>query len=258
MKRIHLAILFTTVFSMLFTPAFTNESEPEHAPVKTRPMSDEHRLEVYNIQENPSAEIEAPVKNLPSQQNSTAKSASLAKGSAEACCMDLGYSQYSSPHMETHYAMRVDPYGSLITLEDGSVFSVRGGDQWKVAYWPLNSVVYVLPNHGYFFGLVKSDYDLRLFNSNTGETVEVFLQAGPYLFGNTSEWIADIDPYSGIIWLKDGVAVQVHPDDIPLLWNWDDNDHLIIGTNDDSQQYYYPYILVNVASVNYVRVAFIY
>ena len=88
----------------------------------------------------------------------------------------------------------------------------------------------------------------------TNETVEVNLSLGPYLYGQMSQWITDVDDYNGYVYISDGTTFAVHPHDQYLLWNWEPEEHLIIGTNDGRGNYSYPQILVNVASVTNVRV----
>lgn len=243
------------------TPATeqVDNSDSERAPVKHRCLNDDDRLQLFRVQEAVTDKEEsddAQETNKPSKLGKAIQSLGAAASSK------AFYSFYSgcypaSPY-SVHYATEISWDSAYITLEDSSVLYVRPADQYRVAYWPVNSQVYVVPNHGYFFGMVRSSYDFCLYNASTGESVEVDIYLGPALYGPYSEWITGIDTYQGYIWLKDGSLVEVHPSDVYLTWNWASNDHLLVGVNDGSASCSYPDMILNVASVTYVRARLVY
>lgn len=242
-----LSRLFFLVFCVMLTcSSGYAEPEIERAAIKTRLLENQERRQLFMLQEK--EDTSAP---------STATAASLQRGLLDSISFSSYIDAYAVYPISVHQVAGIGAYGQTIALEDGSTFAVSSSHQYQVNYWPIGSLIYVLPNHGYFFGLVRSTYDLCLYNATTNETIEVDLILGPYLYGDLSEWIINIDNLTGWIWLRDGHIVEVHPNDRYLLWNWEPQEHVIVGTNDGSGYDAYPNIIVNVASVTYVRVRFL-
>jgi hypothetical protein len=252
-----------TCAALTFSSAYADEevpSEPavvveqpaseERAPVNTRSLNDEERLQLFEIQET----------TEPAEQAQRSLRGAKSLGGASKRTKGLGWYStcYPSSPYSAHYAVDISWDSALITLEDSSVLYVATPYQYQVARWPLNSQVYIVPNHGYFLGLIRSSYDFCLYNATTGDTVECNLHLGPALFGPYSEWLTGIDGYNGYLWLKDGRLVEVHPNDVYLLWNWAPNDHTLVGVNDGSGSCSYPDIILNVATVTYVRARLVY
>lgn len=154
----------------------------------------------------------------------------------------------------THAVLSVGIYGEMVEIEDGSTFTVASGSRWTVQGWRAGDYVHLLPNHGYLFGLIHSSYAYCLYNESTGESVEVNLTLGPYQFAETSWWISAIDDYNGIVWLMDGTVLKVDASDRYLIQQWEPNDHIIMGYNDGWHSGSYPNIILNVATVDHVRV----
>lgn len=230
--------------------------ETERAIVATRRMEMEQRRELFEKQEQ-LEEGDEQLGNVVEQlagQTSRVRELREAGVSEEALKAAKGQVTIVYEYApDVHYANTVGVHGEIVELEDGSTFVVRQRDHWRVSRWIAGDIVYVLPNHGYFFGLFNSGYDLCLYNPYTDEKVDVNLSAGPWIYGSNSTWVVHIDEYNGLIGLEDGTFVTIHPSDRYLLSNWEINDHLIIGTNDGGGRHTYPYVLIDVATLAPVR-----
>jgi len=251
--RFLLIALFAFSSLALCGEVSSKNSDNPRASIKTRAVSEEQRAETFARRERGGQGEEVSQKKATSSQ----KLGSSKVGKHQEKESAWGYVYDLSSYPGLHMAVTVGINGEIVEIEDGSVFSVRKWDQWTVAHWLPGSWVYVTPNHGYFFGLIGGNHDLCLVNAQTLETVEVDLSMGPYLYGENSTWIVDIDEYQGIIALSDGSYVQVDPSDRGIMWSWLLGEHLIVGSNDGSHHYKYPNILVNVASVDYIRVRYL-
>lgn len=218
----------------------TSQDTPR-ASVKVRSLTEEQKTERARIQSQPDKDAKTPE-----------KSAALSAGSG----MTLDAYFYGALYPALHQAVSIGYYGESVSIEDGSIFAVRGRDQWLVRGWPAGSLVTLAPNHGHFFGLISSGYDLCLVNTDLNEKVEVDLVAGPFLFGPESLWITGIDYYTGFLYLNDGSILEVDSFDRGLMSEWLLNEHVILGCNDGWHQQF-PFMVVNVASVDYVRVRFV-
>jgi hypothetical protein len=150
-------------------------------------------------------------------------------------------------------------WGDWVELEDGTTFVVASSGRRIVEYWAEGDVVHVLPNHGWFFRLFQP-HEFCLYNQTTGETVEVDLTGGrgPLLNGYYSYQISAIDDHHGILYLHDGTTLQVASSDINTMYDWEPYDYIVIGTSDFYNKDRYPYIIINVSTVDYVRVSPVY
>lgn len=137
--------------------------------------------------------------------------------------------------------------GDTIELEDGSIWSVRSGDRYKIFNWLGSDSILILPNHKWF-----SSYDYALVNQNTGETIQVNLTFGPIYNGVYTHWIVAIDYYNRKICLEDGSIWNISYFDEGMLNNWLVNDTIIIGINDGWFASSRPNILINVNMNNYI------
>lgn len=166
---------------------------------------------------------------------------------------------YVACGLEVHTLIGWRSSGDVLSIEDGSTFVVTPSDRWCAACWVPGDIVYLTPNHGYFFGLFPSSYDFCFYNPRTRDSVEVSLSMGPYYFDpSVSHWVTTIDRYNGMIALQDGTLFLVDPSDRSYLSEWATHDHVIVGSNDGRHRDTYPHILINVATVTYLRGTFVY
>jgi len=247
MKR----LLMTLAVAALCAAALPVYAEGERAPVGTRMSSTEGAAE-------PREQMEQPQKEEGDDQPSEPDEAELKKveGDREEAAAYSYISAAAYGHA-VHHLVGTGFYGDYVEFENWTRFVVRPADRYTVSYWPLGSDVYVTPNHGFFFGVFHSDYKYWLVNAGTQETVEVDLLQGPELFGALSEWITGINDYTGMLWLADGRVALVHPSDRAIMWNWQVNDHLVVGINDGFQSTSYPNILIDCPTLRYIRVKFV-
>jgi hypothetical protein len=150
-----------------------------------------------------------------------------------------------------HTAMGFGYYNDWVQLEDGTKLTIPYSERGTVAWWAEGDLLYILPSSGWWWSS-----EFRLHNVSTGEIVDVNLSngIGPIVNGPYSLYISAIDDYQGLIYLQNGSVLSVDPRDLDLLHSWHPGDYIITGTNDDWAAYRSPNILINVATVNYIRV----
>lgn len=148
-----------------------------------------------------------------------------------------------------HRPLFVTPFGDFVRLEDGSEWSVCSSDRKKTLDWYLSDQLVITPNHELF-----GKYDYRIQNLNTGEKVRVKMHSAPYYNGLFTHWIVAIDNLHGRICLEDGSLWDVSIWDGSELKRMAIEDTIIIGTNDSWFKSSHPNILINVDTMEFVKV----
>ncbi|MEN9343436.1 MAG: hypothetical protein RLZZ453_223 [Chlamydiota bacterium] len=142
-----------------------------------------------------------------------------------------------------HTFMDWDKENGLIAIEDGSLWETSSEE--VVENWKPGDQITIKPDPTWF-----SSYHYLLSNQRENADIGADLNQAPLPFGIFSNWVIQIDPLSGHIYLQDGTMWCVHPKDQYDLRQWMQNDHVIIGRADSG---YYPYILINADLDEYIR-----
>lgn len=150
-----------------------------------------------------------------------------------------------------HTAMGFGYYNEWVQLEDGTKLTVPYSERGTVAWWSEGDLLYILPGSGWWWS-----GEFRLHNVSTGEVIDVNLSngIGPIVNGPYSLYISAIDDYQGVIYLQNGSVLAVDTRDLGIIGTWHPGDYIITGTNDDWVSYRSPNFLINVATLDYVRV----
>ncbi len=154
---------------------------------------------------------------------------------------------YTSHDAVFHRPLAVSCAGDYVTLEDGSIWSVRIKDRYKTLDWLTNDTIMILPNHSWF-----STYHYVLLNQTTGKSVKVNMYLGPIYNGIFTHWIIAVDYYNNDVWLEDGSVWKISDSDHSIVNKWLINDTVVIGIN-DSWFSSKPNILINVNMLNYAK-----
>lgn len=226
--------------------AFANE-DADRVEIGTRPMA---HTEWLQIQQDRSEEDEKTLEDLvdlelpTTAQESTDVADSI---NAKAAFTDAG-TYYTSHNGAFHNPYFVSIFGDQVELEDGSIWTVAGGDTYKTLNWYTSDLIVITPNHEWF-----SSYMFRMHNQNTNISVKCNLLLGPIYNGLFTHWIIAINYYTQEIWLEDGSIWQVTGLDSSTFSKWLANDTMIIGVNDGFLSSSKPNILINVNTLTYVR-----
>lgn len=154
-----------------------------------------------------------------------------------------------------HFPRYVTPFGDIIFLEDNSQWTVRYSDQKKVLNWYQGDDLVITPNHDFFSNF---DYKLTNITLKRPESARVNLMAPTeqsLLYnGFYTHWIVDIDKWNNKVLLEDGSLWSVSFWDSSELSRMAKDDTIIIGTNDSWFKSSRPNILINVNTMEYIKV----
>lgn len=206
----------------------------EHIPVGERCISHDEYMEIQ-------ANRAMRAKDRLIQQGVNEEDDSAVNESEELISKKVYYSSHQGVF---HRPIAVSPFGDMVTLEDGSVWQVKGGDAIKTLDWLAGDSIIILPNHAWF-----SSYKYVLLNQNTGAKIKVNLSLGPIYNGIFTHWIVAIDYYNCELCLEDGSVWKISNSDSGTMKKWMPNDTIILGIN-DSWFSSKPNILINVNMLN--------
>lgn len=145
----------------------------------------------------------------------------------------------------------VGPYGDLVTLYDGTQWSVEPRDSFVTSHWFEDEEVVILPNGSYPY---RSAYPYLLNNLRSNTTAGVELVRGPHMASSLLRYIVSIDDLQGIVRLSDGSVWKLPRTQKLFDWCCDDfeKDIILIGLNDGPDALRRPYILLNVNHYNHL------
>lgn len=126
-------------------------------------------------------------------------------------------------HKPSHITLK----GDLITLDDGSVWSVRYEHHYLVQNWLGSDPIVLVPNRKWF-----AYYRYKLMNTITEDKVEALMLVAPHYNGKNSHWIVAIDYLNRQICLEDGTIWQAGRSSSSILNGWEINQTVIVGYND--------------------------
>jgi len=134
-------------------------------------------------------------------------------------------------------------------LEDRSRWVIAPPDVYKTVNWELKDVVVLTP-HSSFFSIYKFQFSLTNLTKNS--YVRVNFDYHPCDYKKACRWVISLDKFGLSLFLNDGSSWKIHPDDATHFKEWDLNDFIVYGKND---QLYtkHPFILIKTRLNHYVR-----
>lgn len=143
--------------------------------------------------------------------------------------------------------MDVTPLGDVVTLVDGSLWSVSSWDWCHTRNWLATDMILVTQNTAFF-----SIYDYELINLSSGATVRANLlnQTTPTY---KTRFITGFHDGLDYIYLDDGSVWEISGSDHYRMMKWCLNDHIVVGTNSGWNQSSRPNILINSTINQYLK-----
>jgi hypothetical protein len=136
-----------------------------------------------------------------------------------------------------------------LELEDRSRWVIAPPDVYKITGWEPNDVVVLTP-HSSFFSIYKFQFSLS--NLTRKSYVRVNLDLHPCDYKKKCRWVISLDKFGNRLFLNDGSSWKIHPDDTLLLQDWDLNDFIVYGKNDQLLTSF-PFLLINARLNHYIR-----
>ncbi len=130
--------------------------------------------------------------------------------------------------------------GSVLQMHDASKWDVHPSQQRQVLYWVTDDDIFLKPKSSCF-----SSYRYVMHNITKNEAIEVNLRTPPLPMGGYTFRILNIEPNQKLVHLSDGTVWQVNPRD-RNFHQWQINQRLIIGVNNNWKAAEMPHILINV------------
>lgn len=152
-----------------------------------------------------------------------------------------------------HYPDLFFDYEYVVQLQDGSRWKLDSWNWYKTDFWSSYDPIIVVQNQG-----CLSSYDYYLVNLAKDTKVKANIIAPPYV--HAAYWIYSIDDYVGEIFLQDGSLWRLPNCSTcrNILYHWLDGDVVEIGVNAASNRSYYPHILINSRTGEYVEAVCLY
>lgn len=163
----------------------------------------------------------------------------------------FGLAAYS---IELRHIEEAGYLGRTLTLDDGSVWTVKSSHQALLREWLEKKEldVFVIPNEGY---IIKTKFPYCLVNEQSGEEIEVLLEQHPE--GDRGFFLTIVDPSSSFIELVDWenrvMILHVSWWDRNSFSDWQAGDAVLIGRNSRWNQADIPLILINLRNEQVVR-----
>lgn len=173
---------------------------------------------------------------------------------------DRGFFFFDSPspfESVTHYLKETDVKGSIVTIQDGSVWRIKESEQYIVKRWPVNSELTVKPNSLTLWNKLtgsRPDHKFRLVNLKTNESVAASLSLGPFKFSPNTRKIEDVDYGRGELYLNNGQIWKVDTTGPcqQILHDWRKGQAVICGSNDTWFSLGSPLIIISVEKENWL------
>jgi hypothetical protein len=152
-----------------------------------------------------------------------------------------------------HLLTAKPPFLESVELEDHSIWTVAPIDVHILAYWDKNDalVLYYSPA-SYWTYFWYGDFNYYLYNLTQNSYVRVNFKSHPCDYQDSSCWIISLDKFSNRLFMNDGTAWKIHPDDEALFLTWSINDFIIYGKNGIPLSSY-PDLLINVRRKHHIR-----
>ncbi|PIS01229.1 MAG: hypothetical protein COT84_03245 [Chlamydiae bacterium CG10_big_fil_rev_8_21_14_0_10_35_9] len=148
-----------------------------------------------------------------------------------------------------HWIYAISTLGDTIQLEDGSVWDISPKDGHKIFNWKSQDALIIHPNYRWF-----SNYNYRILNKATNQTIEVNLSLAPFVDGENTNYIYDIKNDCSAIMLQDQSVWHVNTKDRRIIEQWALDDLIIIGVYNKGRFESDTHILINANMGNHCRV----
>lgn len=157
----------------------------------------------------------------------------------------------------THFVRETDPQGSIVTIQDGSVWRVSESDQDIVKGWTVHSELTIKPNSLSIWNKLtgtKPRYKFRIVNLASNQSVEANMSLGPFKYNPNTRKIDRIDYSRGEVYLNNGSIWKIDMSGpcVDLLRDWQKGHAVILGTNDTWFSLGSPHIIIDVEKDNWV------
>ncbi len=136
-----------------------------------------------------------------------------------------------------------------LELEDHSKWEIAPPDTYKVVGWEPQDKMVLTPHYSWF-SIYK--YQFSMTNLTRNSYVRVNFVSHPCDYKKMARWVISIDKFSNKLFLNDGTCWNIHPSDVPLFKEWDVNDFIVYGRNDQLLAQY-PYLLIHVRLNHSIR-----
>lgn len=225
------------------------KNKPNEERVQRKPMPIKEKQEVYGLM----AEMANQNKRLVGGKNAPSSPSGLniqQKGL-------FSFFKASPFPVVTHFVRETDPKGNIITIQDGTVWSVSEKDRDIAKTWRVHDEITVKPNSLTLWQKLtgkKNVHEYRLMNLQTNETVAVNMSLGPFKYNPNRRVIETIDLARGEIFLNDKTLWKIEPSDPArqILRSWKKGHTIICGTNDTWFSLGSPFILISVDTDNWI------
>jgi hypothetical protein len=157
-----------------------------------------------------------------------------------------------------HTVLEVAPYGDLLTIEDGSAWTINGKDREIVKSWDLNSpLITFTPNSlSLWAKLTRKElmYKYCIVNLKTGASVQANLALGPFVQNPNTLRIRRFDKKSGELAFTNGSVWQLDTSKLSAkIYNdWRNGDYVITGSNNTWFGLKDQNIIINVSADNWL------
>jgi|SRR3569832_259873 len=141
-----------------------------------------------------------------------------------------------------HMLLSKHIYLDALELEDHSKWEIAPPDAYKVVGWQPQDKMVLTP-HWSWFSSYKYQYSMT--NLTRNSHIRVNFISHPCDYKQKAQWIISIDKFSSKVFLSDGTSWSIHPNDAPLIKEWDINDFIIYGKNDQLLNTH-PFLLIHV------------
>lgn len=243
--KVYTIYKYTLAAALLFTSvAFADEKQEEHVQPGSRAATHVEWLKMQQEREDKEESQEASAELAKTEEETT-----VSLGENASVKAPLNASTYYTSHAGAFYnPISVSFLGDMVTLHDGSVWTVSTSDSYKTLNWLTSDLIILTSNSDWF-----SSYMFRMTNQNTGVSVKCNMTLGPVYNGLYTYWIVAINYFTQEICLNDGSIWQVSGFDSSIFNNWLLNDTVMIGVNDKFLSSSRPNILINVNTLTFVR-----
>jgi hypothetical protein len=132
-----------------------------------------------------------------------------------------------------HIAAKIDCHKNWVDLEDGSRWEVAEADRMQLMSWRQGDQAdYIVITRNRYY----SDFTFYITNQANGSYVRANLVKGPLVGGAYTLLISGMDAnthFRRSIYLSNGTSWAVSASDFREINNWQVEDPIIIGRNDD-------------------------
>lgn len=156
-----------------------------------------------------------------------------------------------------HLVKELSPNGDLITIQDGSGWTVREKDFQTVQSWHATSEIAITPNWLSLWGKITRKqlvYKYRITNLATKENVEANLSVGPFRDDAHTLRIRRIEKERGQITFTNGTMWHYEPSRVTnaIVGDWRVGHYIIPATNNTWFGLSHNDIIINVSTDNWM------